>query len=343
MDDDVNDDNGEDIDRDKTDVCDTNVGIIDIENDNEELTDDEEQTEDSLIDRLQSIGIDDDSHDFGEGLQTIARQLGVLNSERNNQMINLLRKYETLFTEKPEGTTIYTHELRIIKNKPFVKRLYPVPFALRKAVGTEIQNMLTNGIIDRSTSQYCNPLRIVKRKNGAIRVCLDARSLNDIIESDNETPPRITELLQRFHEVKFISSVDLAHGYWQIPHAKESRQYTAFLYDTTLYQFYRVPFGIKTAGSGFIRALNMALGNEHDHFLTCYTIIFNSSPQSYYFLNTHNMNKDGKYFDLKFLFWYNARKEFLREILYNNIAIIAIEHSKIYIVDTFGDFSHTVE
>ena len=101
-------------------------------------------------------------------------------------------------------------------------------------------------------------------------MCLDARSLNDIIESDNETPPRITELLQGFHGVKFISSVDLAHGYWQIPLAKESRQYTAFLYDTTLYQFCRVPFGIKTAGSGFIRALNMALENEHDDFLTCY-------------------------------------------------------------------------
>ena len=27
----------------------------------------------------------------------------------------------------------------------------------------------------------------------------------------------------------------------------------------------------------------------------------------------------------------------------NNIAIIAIQHSKTYFVDTFGDFSHTVE
>ena len=37
------------------------------------------------------------------------------------------------------------------------------------------------------------------------------------------------------------------------------------------------------------------------------------------------------------------RREFLREILYKNIAIIAIQHSKIYFVDTFGDFSHSVE
>ena len=38
-----------------------------------------------------------------------------------------------------------------------------------------------------------------------------------------------------------------------------------------------------------------------------------------------------------------AWREFLREILYKNIAIIAIQHSNMYFVDTFGDFSHTVE
>ena len=39
----------------------------------------------------------------------------------------------------------------------------------------------------------------------------------------------------------------------------------------------------------------------------------------------------------------NARREFLRKILYSNIVIIAVQHSQIYFVDTFGDFSHTVE
>ena len=37
-----------------------------------------------------------------------------------------------------------------------------------------------------------------------------------------------------------------------------------------------------------------------------------------------------------------TRREFSREILCNNIAIIAIQYSKTYFVDTLGDFSHTV-
>ena len=38
-----------------------------------------------------------------------------------------------------------------------------------------------------------------------------------------------------------------------------------------------------------------------------------------------------------------TRREFFREILYNDMAIISIQHGKIYSVETFGDFSHTVE
>ena len=38
-----------------------------------------------------------------------------------------------------------------------------------------------------------------------------------------------------------------------------------------------------------------------------------------------------------------TQREFLREIPYNNITIIAIQRSKIYFFDTFGGFSHTVE
>ena len=39
---------------------------------------------------------------------------------------------------------------------------------------------------------------------------------------------------------------------------------------------------------------------------------------------------------------YCTRRKFLREILYRNIVIIAIQHSKMYFVDAFGDFSDTV-
>ena len=77
--------------------------------------------------------------------------------------------------------------------------------------------MLELDIVERSKSPYCNPLRIVEKKNREVRVCLDARFLNMAIMSDNECPPRIEELLQRFEAARFWSTTDLVQGYWQVP------------------------------------------------------------------------------------------------------------------------------
>lgn len=165
--------------------------------------------------------------------------------------------------------SVYEHTIKVIKDKP-VRKTYPIPFKVRESVDAEINEMLRAGIIERSNSQYCNPLRIILKKENQVRLCLDARHVNDIIESDNESPPPINELLRKYHGVRYMTSTDLTHGFWQVPLEKNSRQYTAFLHNGTLYQFCRIPFGIKTAGSGFIRALSIALGNEFASFLTCY-------------------------------------------------------------------------
>ena len=102
-------------------------------------------------------------------------------------------------------------------------------------------------------------MRIVQKKNDEVRVCLDARYLNEVIESDHETPPAVEEVMRKFNDVNFFSTTDLANGYWQVELDPESRPYTAFLYNSQLYQFKRVPFGLKTAGSGFMRALSLSL------------------------------------------------------------------------------------
>lgn len=107
-----------------------------------------------------------------------------------------------------------------------------------------------------------NPSRVVKKKNGAVRVCLDARWLNKQIESDNEAPERIDELLQDVEGIQFMSTTDFVMGYWQVPLAVTSRKYTAFLHNGRCYQFTRIPFGLKTAGAGFVRAVSLGLDNE---------------------------------------------------------------------------------
>ena len=63
-------------------------------------------------------------------------------------------------------------------------------------------------------SVYCNPLRVVNKKNGDIRLCLDARYINAISEGDKEAQPRIEDILQDGEGVELMSKTDFVCGYW---------------------------------------------------------------------------------------------------------------------------------
>lgn len=207
---------------------------------------------------------------FEESLKSIELQMKHLRPDQSEAVLGLVTKYRDVFSNKPGCATSYQHDIRLLSNKPFVKRSYPIPLAFRNAVDAEIEAMLEAGVIERSNSPYCNPLRIVKKKDGRVRLCLDARALNEVIEGDNESPPLIAELMQKHHGTEFFTTLDMTHGYWQIELSERSRPYTAFLHGSTLYQFRRVPFGLKTAGSAFIRALSLAFGTQFQEFLTYY-------------------------------------------------------------------------
>lgn len=64
-------------------------------------------------------------------------------------------------------------------------------------------------IIGFSESKYCNPFRIAIKNDETVRLCSDARFINEIIESEGESPPIIQELVQKFHGVSHSSTSDL--------------------------------------------------------------------------------------------------------------------------------------
>nr|AKD28118.1 pol polyprotein [Glypta fumiferanae] len=211
-----------------------------------------------------------DGFDFFGELPRVACKLTRLDDSQKQDFCEVLKKFECVFSNKPGCAKGYEHQLKLTTDRPNIRHTYPVPFKLRNATSITIKKMIEDQVIERGISPFCNPLRIVQKEDGNVRICLDARFLNQVIEDDQESPPLIHELLQKYHGCKWFSKLDLTHGYWQVPLHKDSRPYTAFLFDSHTYQFCRVPFGIKTAGSGFIRALNFALKDDFRENISCY-------------------------------------------------------------------------
>lgn len=193
-------------------------------------------------------------------------EINTVSSQQKQQLLKLLLKYRSVFNKYPGRTALYFHEIKMHDKTPFVKRPYPIPFSFRSEVETTIQNMLELGVIKREASPYASPLAVAKKKDGSVRVCLDARLINSRMVADHEAPTPPEEIFNSFTSIKYMTTIDLRSSYWQIPLTPDSTKYTAFLYNGKTYTFQVLPFGLKTAVGSFTRAMDVILGPEVQDF-----------------------------------------------------------------------------
>lgn len=132
---------------------------------------------------------------------------------------------------------------------------YPIPTKYRNKVNDEIEKMIKLNIIERSESQlYISPLVITIKKDGKVRVCLDARELNKRLKNDHDGPIEMNEIFKKCVNNTIMSSIDLNMSFWQIGLCPESRKYTGFLFNGKTYHFKVVPFGLKVSSGALTRA-----------------------------------------------------------------------------------------
>ena len=121
--------------------------------------------------------------------------------------------------------------------------------------------MLDNGIISPSNSPWASPVVIVNKPDGSPRFCIDYRRLNSITQKDVYPLPRIDDVIERLNGSRVFSTLDLRSGYFQVPLALDERDKTAFITPEGLWQFNRLPQGLKNSPSVFQRLMNQTLGS----------------------------------------------------------------------------------
>ena len=102
------------------------------------------------------------------------------------------------------------------------------------------------GFIEPSKS-WSSLLRLITKPN-KVRLCLDARKLNSVIQKDAYPLPSIEGIFLRLSKANTISKLDLKDVYWQIALTKVPQPLTAFTVPSrSLYQFVVMPFGLCNA------------------------------------------------------------------------------------------------
>ena len=142
--------------------------------------------------------------------------------------LKLIRKYPTVTTSLLGRTTLIQHKIPTDECQPIRQKPYRLPPAHKEAVTKELEEMDKVGIVKESESEWSSPMVIVMKKDGGICICVHFRKLNQLIKFDVYPMPRIDDLLDAVGRVKYLTTLDLAKGYWQVPMHKDDQAKTAF-------------------------------------------------------------------------------------------------------------------
>ena len=178
---------------------------------------------------------------------------------------NLLMEYHDLLSlekSKIGQTKMVEHiiKLKDPNTAPFKEQFHQIPPPQVEEVREHLKLMLEAGAICPCNSPWCNAVVQVRKKDGSLRFCIDFRKLNSLTRKDSHPLPRIGETLDSLVGSTIYSTFDLTSGFWQVPLAEESKQYTAFtLGSMGLFECDRMPFGLCNAPATFQRLMQNCL------------------------------------------------------------------------------------
>ena len=166
--------------------------------------------------------------------------------------------------------TVEEHEIVLEPGKTFKsvwRRLSPHK---REKAYEQIQYMLKKGIIVESSSKTTSPILLVDKQDGSVRFCVDYSELNSITVPDQFEIPLVVDLVAALAGTKYISTLDLASGYWQLGLNQKSRGLAAFNSPFGVYEWTCMPFGLRNAPASFQRVMNKILQEYIGKFCQVY-------------------------------------------------------------------------
>jgi hypothetical protein len=206
-----------------------------------------------------------------------------LSGHQKQEVREFLQENRRKFSNLPGRTHLIKHHIKTEPHSKVYMKPYRIPEARREAVSSEVKYMLELGVIEESTSEWSSPIVLIPKPNGTWRFCNDFRKLNEVSKFDAYPMPRVDELFERLGKARYITTLDLTKGYWQIPLSQEAKEKTAFSTPEGLFQYVVMPFGLHGAPATFQRLMDLIL-RPHRDYAAAYlddVVIFSSDWKSH--------------------------------------------------------------
>ncbi|MBW0544020.1 hypothetical protein O181_083735 [Austropuccinia psidii MF-1] len=189
-----------------------------------------------------------------------------LTDNQENELSALLYDHRGAFASDKEPLgAIIGHEVDIILNierpyPPLLRRpAYPASPKSREALEIHIKELSDLGVIRKvghnEEVEITIPV-IVSWHNCRSRMVGDFRALNTYTVPDRYPIPKIQIALTQISQAVYISTMDALKGFHQNVVKPRARKYLRIIFHCGVYEYLRMPFGIKNAPSHFQRMMN---------------------------------------------------------------------------------------
>ncbi|KAL5494116.1 hypothetical protein EMCRGX_G015392 [Ephydatia muelleri] len=184
--------------------------------------------------KVSSAGLQEERNNLlEERIETMLEEAVTLGDKERQGAKELLRDFKDIIALPDDDlghTRLLYHHIRTEDTQPICQCARRLPFHQHSQVRKLLNDMLDNDIIELSTGPWASPIVLVRKKDGGVKLCIDFRKYP-------ERPlPRIDETLDTLDGACYISTLDLASGYWQVELHPKDKEKTAFVTPFGFYQ-----------------------------------------------------------------------------------------------------------
>jgi len=183
--------------------------------------------------------------------------------KRPRKLSDLLEEYSDVFSNSSKDLgrlpDKYQFRLETKSSTPVAMRARKVPHMIKEQIRNQVKDMQDDGICKTSNSSWASPVLLVKKANGEYRFACDYRELNKVTKTDMYPIGDLAAAQTTMAGAKLFSTLDLRAGYHQVPMSKEASEKSAFITQDGLFEWLRLPYGLRNAPGHFSRMMDKVL------------------------------------------------------------------------------------